>query len=193
MRQNSNHSITAQSPRKSAVRPTFRLLQSLILFPYHVPLLSLEVLLPFLQESQPKKEKKHFKIVPILLRNLQFEECKKVAEALSDFISDDIGIIVSSDFTHYGHNFGYVPFQENVKENLYQKDGKIIEKILLKNSSEVYRLGSNSTVCGVYGLSILTELSKTREWNASKIDYYTTGDITGDWSHVVGYGGLVFE
>jgi len=154
---------------------------------------SLEVLLPFLQRSQPKKKKKHFRIVPILFNNLQIEECNKVAEILSDFVNREVGIIVSSDFTHYGNGFGYVPFRDNIRDRLYQKDGKIIEKILFKNPYEVYRSSSDSTVCGIYGLTVITEIAKLKNWEPKKVGYYTSGDVTDNWGHVVGYGGIVFE
>jgi len=149
---------------------------------------SLEVLLPFLQLSQEK-----FKIVPILLRNLNYEECLEIDRVIESFLKENIGFIVSSDFTHFGETFGFVPFTEDVKENLYEMDGEVIKKIKEKDSLEVFNLASKSTICGGYGLTIITGLAKIKKWNVEKIDYYTSGDITKDWRHVVGYGGLVFR
>lgn len=72
---------------------------------------SIEVQLPFLQLSQKK-----FSIVPILLKDLSYEECSKIAEILEGFIDNNIGVIVSSDFTHYGRNYGFIPFTKDIQK-----------------------------------------------------------------------------
>ncbi len=149
---------------------------------------SIEVELPFFQVSQEK-----FKIIPILLRNLSYKECCKIAEVLSEFLTENTVLIVSSDFTHYGRSFNFVPFKENKKENIYRLDNNIIEKILFNKSREVYKEASRSTVCGVYGLTIVTKIAEEKGWKAEKIDYYTSGEITSYEDGVVGYAGLVFS
>ena len=149
---------------------------------------SLEVLLPFLQVSQEEK----FKIVPLLLKDLDYGDCAKVAEKLAEFVNKDVAVIASSDFTHYGERFGFKPFMDNVKGNLYKLDNKVIEKILAGKPKEVFELANQSTICGSNGLTVLTELARLKEWKSRKVNYYTSGDITGQWMNVVGYGGLVF-
>ena len=149
---------------------------------------SIEVQLPFLQSSQKK-----FEIVPIILSNLSHEECKKIAEVLADFVKNNEIIIASSDFTHYGRDYGFLPFIEDVKENLYKLDDNIILQILKKNGKSFHNLASKSTVCGLYGITILVELAKIKGWKPGLVKYYTSGDITQDWSQAVGYAGIVFE
>ena len=63
---------------------------------------SIEVILPFLQLSQNK-----FDIVPIILKDLSDVACGRVAYILSKFLNDNICVLVSSDFTHYGSNYGW--------------------------------------------------------------------------------------
>lgn len=149
---------------------------------------SIEVQLPFLQLSQKK-----FEIVPVILSNLNYEECKKIAEVLSDFVKNNEGIIVSSDFTHYGSSYGFLPFINNVKENLYKLDNEIILQILKRESKAFYHLAQKSTVCGLYGITILTEMAKIKSWKPKLIDYYTSGDVINEWNQAVGYTGIVFE
>jgi hypothetical protein len=149
---------------------------------------SLEVQLPFLQLSQKK-----FEIIPIILSNLAYEECKKIAEILADFVKDNELVVVSSDFTHYGSGYGFLPFINDVKENLYKLDDEIILQILRKDSKSFYHLASKSTVCGLYGITVLTEIARIKGWKPRLIEYYTSGDIVGEWSSSVGYAGLVFE
>lgn len=147
---------------------------------------SIEVQLPFLQLSQDR-----FEIIPILLSDLSFEECKKIAEVLAGFIKDKEIIIASSDFTHYGKNYGFVPFTD--AKDIYKLDNEIILKILKNESQAFYTMAKKSTVCGIYAVTILTEVAKIKEWNAKLLKYTTSGDITQQWDSVVGYAGIVFE
>jgi len=169
---------------------------------------SIEVLLPFLQESQKK-----FSIVPILLSGLSYEECVGVASIVSAFIDENIGLIISSDFTHYGANYGFYPFNgdlekldfsnlqksekehkisEVIKKNLYYFDNEIIINILNKNSKKVFELASKSTICGLYGITIISEIAKIKNWKAKLVEYYTSGDVVDKWDSVVGYAGISF-
>jgi len=149
---------------------------------------SIEVILPFLQLSQ-----KQFDIVPIILKDLTDAACGRVAYILSKFLNDDVCILVSSDFTHYGLNYGFMPFNYNIKESLYLLDKGIIDSILSLDYKSVYEKASKSTVCGLYGITIVTELAKIMGWKAKLVEYYTSGDVSGDYSNVVGYAGIIFQ
>ena len=149
---------------------------------------SLEVQLPFLQMTQKK-----FEIVPIMLSGLSYEECRKIAEVLAEFVNEKEAIVASSDFTHYGKSYGFVPFASNIKENLYKLDDEIILQILRKESKAFYHLAGKSTVCGIYGITILTEIARIKEWKPKLVKYTTSGDMTKQWDSAVGYAGFVFE
>lgn len=148
---------------------------------------SIEVELPFLQVSQES-----FKIVPILLKELSYEECNKIAEILAGFIDENVCLLVSSDFTHYGKNYGFVPFTKDVRKNLYYLDNESIINILNLNSKKVYDLAKKTTICGIYGITIISEIAKLRKMKARAVGYYTSGDIVDNWDNCVGYGGVVF-
>jgi hypothetical protein len=149
---------------------------------------SIEVELPFLQLSQGR-----FEIIPILPKNLSFDECRKAAKVFAEFVSEDVCVVVSSDFTHYGFNYAFVPFTENVKKNLYKLDKEIIDSIFKLNSKEVYEKAGKSTVCGVLSITILTEMAKIKSWKPELVDYYTSGDVVDNWESAVGYAGIVFR
>ena len=149
---------------------------------------SIEVILPFLQLSQ-----KQFDIIPILLKDMTDVACERTAYILSKFLTEDVCVIVSSDFTHYGASYGFMPFSNNVRENLYKLDKDIIDSILKLDSKSVYEKASKSTVCGIYGVTIVTELAKILKWKGKLVDYYTSGDVLGDFSNCVGYAGIIFQ
>jgi len=149
---------------------------------------SIEVQLPFLQLSQTR-----FEIVPIMFSGLDYDECKKIAEVLKDFVNDKVMIIVSSDFTHHGKTYGFEPFTNDIKNNMAKLDGDMILHILKNDSKSFFHLANKSTVCGLYGITVLTEISKLKKWKPRLIEYHTSGDMTNKWDMVVGYAGLVFE
>ncbi len=143
---------------------------------------SVEIQLPFLQFI-----KKDFKIVPIILSD--YNVYKELAKVL-----DKGMVIASSDFTHYGFRYGYVPFTTNVKENLYKLDKEAISFILKLDSGGFLNFvkEKKSTICGYTAILVAMENSKLR--GAEKgvlLDYYTSGDIT-NYDQAVGYAGIVF-
>lgn len=148
---------------------------------------SIEVELPFLQLTQNK-----FEIIPLVLKELSYEECKKIAETISKFINEKEFLLVSSDFTHYGKPYGFTPF-DKPEINFKKYDSDIILEILELNGKNFYKKASSSTVCGIYGITILIELAKIKGWKAKLIDYSTSADVSKDWKTVVGYAGIIFE
>lgn len=152
---------------------------------------SLEVQLPFLQLSQKK-----FEIVPILFSGLNYEECIGIAKVLAEFFHEKECLVVSSDFTHYGANYDFVPFtgnNEQIKEKLFELDEEMILAISKNAGKDFFNLASKSTVCGMLGITIAIEIAKLKKWKARLVDYYTSGDVVNDYENAVGYAGLVFE
>ncbi len=97
-------------------------------------------------------------------------------------------VVISTDFTHYGRDFGYVPFKDDVKSRLPSLDAEMFEALKKNDNGEwseaLHRTGA--TVCGAACLHLLlAALPKSARFE--KLEYATSADKTGDWSHVVGY------
>ena len=73
---------------------------------------SIEVELPFLVEAL----KPGWKLVPVLMGSTDLARCRKVAESINCILDNTTVVCVSSDFTHYGKQFGYVPFEGSDEE-----------------------------------------------------------------------------
>jgi AmmeMemoRadiSam system protein B len=150
---------------------------------------SIEVQLPFLQHIHPEA-----KIVPILV-----SDHKGVAEEIIRVckeIKRKIILIASSDFTHYGSNYDYIPFKDFVKKNMYKLDKEAIDFILKldKQGFRSYIEKTGATICGKEPISVLLDYAKlTGIKKARLLDYYTSGDVLGDYSNAVGYASIVFE
>ena len=154
---------------------------------------SVEVQLPFLQFSC-RDRIKDLKIVPIVLSG--DIDAAKLGKDLRKVIGKsrkNVTIIVSSDMTHFGWNYGYIPFDTDIKENLYKMDMetiKLIEKVKPKDFEK--RLDEiKGTVCGRQPISMLLNAGKTEEIKLLK--YYTSADIMGDYTNAVGYAAIVFR
>ncbi|MBW2982260.1 AmmeMemoRadiSam system protein B, partial [Candidatus Woesearchaeota archaeon] len=108
-----------------------------------------------------------------------------------------ICLICSSDFTHFGINYAYMPFSDNIKENLYKLDKKairFIEKLdqwLFMN----YIDETGATICGKDAIATMISACKAigGERKVRLLNYYTSGDVVGDYGNSVGYASIVFE
>ena len=154
---------------------------------------SIEVQLPFLQFAN-KDHLKELRIAPIIIS--KDKNYKEIAQAIVKTIEQTRKkaiIIASSDFTHYGINYGFFPFKKDIKENMYKIDNEAIEHIKnLDATSFLEYIGkTGATICG--RIPIATIMASCRLLGAKKarlLHYYTSGDIVKDYSSAVGYGAL---
>jgi hypothetical protein len=156
----------------------------------HDPEHSLEAQLPFLQRTLTD-----FRIVPILVGELSDADRAKAAEALRALVDEKTLIVVSSDFTHYGANFGYVPFRTQVKENLDKLDHGAVKQIEALDARGFldYVNQTGATICGRSAIALLLEILKPLgDVTATELTYTTSGALTGDWSTSVSYCTIAF-
>lgn len=142
---------------------------------------SIEVQLPFLQYFKPD-----VRLVPILLSPAAAGACKEIGGAIARAVvhlARDVVIMASSDMSHY-----------EPQESAVEKDNQAIDAILDLDEDELLRrvTAHNISMCG-YGPAI-SLISAARELGAKKgqlIKYQTSGDVSGDYSRVVGYAGII--
>lgn len=149
---------------------------------------SLEVQLPFLQEVLGD-----FTLVPIVIGQLRDGDAATIAASLKKLLDEKTIVIASSDFTHYGAGFDYLPFTDNVKENLRKLDLGAVEVIWKLDASgfDAYVEETGATICGRYPIRILLE-TLPKDARGQLLKYETSGDMTGDYSHCVSYVSMVF-
>jgi AmmeMemoRadiSam system protein B/AmmeMemoRadiSam system protein A len=148
---------------------------------------SIEIQLPFIQRIL-----NDFQIVPILIGEIKTKDYKSIVTALEPFIDDETIIIASSDFTHQGPRFGYQPYKTDQKTKIPELDGRAfayIEKLDAKGFADLIE-ETGMTVCGYRSITILLDLMKNTK--VVKVDYYTSGDVTGDWTNSVSYYSILF-
>jgi AmmeMemoRadiSam system protein B len=144
---------------------------------------SVEVQLPFIQHMQPEAE-----FVPIVLGRAGFETCEEIGLAIARAIKkygDPVVIIASTDMTHY-----------EPQESAKKKDQLAIDRILALDPAGLLDTvnTNNISMCGVIPTTIT--LVATKGLGATKanlVAYATSGDVSGDYSYVVGYAGFIIE
>ena len=152
---------------------------------------SIETQLPFLQFVS-KDNLKKLKFLPICIKSDNYNKLKDLAKVLSEF--EDIVIICSSDLTHYGPNYNFTPFLNSKKENLHKLDAKYIEYIKELNSKDFFESSKKSTICGKSPIVVAIEFAKEKGSKKTiLLNYYTSGDISNDYTNAVGYASIVFK
>lgn len=149
---------------------------------------SIEVQLPFLQQFIP-----NVKFVPILIGSSKYEFPAEVIRKAILETGRKVCILVSSDFTHYGFTHSYVPFSDNIKENIEKLDMGAIE--FIKKLDDVgfikYTEEKESTICGKYPIAVL--LKVLFKGDVELLKYTMSGDIVRDYNVSVSYASLIFK
>lgn len=150
---------------------------------------SIEVQLPFLQYKLDG-----FSFVPISLATNSFSELEVVSDAVLN-AELETGmkalIVCSSDFTHYGPAYEFTPFSEDVKKNLYALDKKAVDLALHKKARDFFEFATNkTTICGFAPITAGLMIAKGK---GRLLKYYTSGDISGDYTNAVGYASIAFN
>lgn len=152
---------------------------------------SLEVQLPFLQKLLARP----FTIVPVLLGMADDRVLSEAAGALAKLIDDRTIVIASSDFTHFGTRFGYLPFKSSIPENLKKLDLGAVDLILGQDEKGFadYIATTGATICGEKAIRVLMKMICSPKVSVSLAGYDTSGAMTGDFENSVSYAGIVFR
>jgi AmmeMemoRadiSam system protein B/AmmeMemoRadiSam system protein A len=149
---------------------------------------SVEIQLPFLQVALGS-----FQLIPVYVGQLDLESAKAIAEALRVAIDEKTLIVASSDFTHYGPNYRYLPFTSNVQANLEKLDMGAVQEIEKKSPSGfvAYCEKTGATICGQDPITILLNLLPA-DAKYHFLKYDTSGRMTGDSNNSVSYVSVAF-
>ncbi len=149
---------------------------------------SVEVQLPFLQFIY-----KNLKVVPIVVGHTNPVKLGAgIKEALKEY-GRHVCVLASGDFTHFGFNYGYRPFSDNIKENLEKLDNGAFAFIENKDTKGFlsYIEKTGATICGKYPVATLIESIDFSK--VTKLSHYSSGDISGDYNSCCDYISAVFE
>jgi hypothetical protein len=144
---------------------------------------SCEVQLPFLQELG-----QGFKLVPICMMMQDLETSQELGRAIASTVDEldrDMVVIASTDFTH-----------QMPHEVAEAQDAKVLEAIETFDEEEMIKriITNNVTMCGYGPVATTMAASKAMGARDARIlKYATSGDTSGNYTSVVGYGSAVFR
>lgn len=141
---------------------------------------SLEIELPFLQ----RVIKSPFSLIPIMIRDQNIQIARILGETLAEALKGIRSILVAStDLSHF--------YPQQVAKILDSEILGAIEAFDPEGVIEIEQKGKGFA-CGRGAVASVLFASKIMGANKVRIlNYATSGDITGDFSQVVGYGAAV--
>ena len=140
---------------------------------------SIEVELPFLQHILGD-----FRLVPLMISNQTLEVAQALGCSIAEVISNKKALLVaSSDLSHY--------YTEEIANSLDSEILGLIKEFDPEGVIEADEMGKGFA-CG--RAAIASVLFACRDLGVNKIKvlkYSTSGEVTGDYNQVVGYGAAV--
>jgi len=138
---------------------------------------SLEIELPFLQRALASD----FKLLPVMVRAQDPQVSKGLGQALAKVLTDKNYILVAStDLSHFYD-----------QETANKLDNEMLHQIESFSPEGVFEAEKTGTgfACGHAAVAAVLWAAKALGADAVKLlNYATSGDVTGDYSGVVGYG-----
>ncbi|MFN8434248.1 MAG: AmmeMemoRadiSam system protein B [Anaerolineales bacterium] len=141
---------------------------------------SLEIELPFLQQVL----KNDFKLLPIMIRAQEKSVAKELGEALAKTIKKRNAILIAStDLSHF--------YDQQTAQKL---DQEMLNRFTTLNPTTIFEAEQTGKgfACGHAAVAAVQWAAKELGANNVQIlKHSTSGDVTGDYSSVVGYGAAV--
>ena len=141
---------------------------------------SLEIELPFLQRALAGE----FKLLPVMVRSQSAKVCQILGVALAETLRGKNALVVAStDLSHFYTQKEAIAF-----------DTEMLRRIESFSPEDVFRAEKEEQgfACGLGALTAVLWATKALGADTVKVlRHATSGDVTGDFSSVVGYGSAV--
>lgn len=156
----------------------------------HAPEHSAQIEIPFIQYALGN----NVKIVPVIVGRLDVKSMRGIAETLKESLDDKTLVIASSDFTHYGPSYDYLPFSKDIPENLRKLDMGAFGFIEKKDAAGFinYINETGDTICGEYPIAVLLSMLPEKS-EAKLLKYDTSGRMTNNYTNSVSYMSIMFN
>ena len=138
---------------------------------------SLEIELPFLQRALASD----FKLLPVMIRDQEPEVARGLGLALANVLKDKNALLVAStDLSHF--------YDQQTANRL---DAEMLKRFESFQPESIFEAESTGKGFACGHAAVASVMWAARELGADKVQvlhHATSGDVTGDFSQVVGYG-----
>ncbi len=150
---------------------------------------STQIQYPFLQHCLDE-----FTLMPIIVGSLSGAAADGLARALKPFLTDDVLLVVSSDFIHYGKDFDYEPFPQDTEAKTRALNLDAAEAVRLRDAGRFERIvnESGATICGREPIRAALRMLPDG-CTGSVLHYATSSDESRDFSRFVCYCSIGFR
>ena len=152
---------------------------------------AIEVQLPFLQKTA-----RSFKLVPLICGSSGEVDITAVSEALAPYLGGRTLLLASSDFTHYGPNYGFEPFTDHISKRLKEWLMLASDRIaaLDEKGFGAHCDATHDTICGEVPIRIMmAALNRSNlKPKGQVMSQSSSGEVTGDYRNSVSYAAIGF-
>ncbi len=150
---------------------------------------SVQIEIPLLQHKLGS-----FTLVPIVAGQCSYETVAQAGRILASLVDRDTLVVASSDFTHYGPQYRYVPFTKDIPASIKKLDMDAFAFIAKKDPRGLleYRRKTDVTICGYVPIAILLAMLPGGA-EAQMVKYTTSGEMVNDYTNSVSYLAVAFH
>lgn len=153
---------------------------------------AVEIELPLLQVLSPGCT-----LLPLLVGALDPGDAATLAAVLRPYLASPTLVVVSSDLTHYGRRYDFLPVPPTdaatVAAAVRGLDEGALDRIVTRDPDGFVRYieETGATICGRDPIEILLRALPATA-RGERLAYTTSLDVTGEWDHTVSYGAVAF-
>jgi len=150
---------------------------------------STQIQYPFLQHCLGE-----FSLMPVIVGGLSGTAADNLALALRPLLADDVLLVVSSDFIHYGKDFDYEPFPADTEAKTRALNLDAADAICRRDTGRFERIvnESGATICGREPIRAALRMLPDG-CTGSMLHYATSSDESRDFSRFVCYCSIGFR
>ena len=151
-----------------------------------------EIQLPWLQVLAPGVT-----VLPLLVGDLEPGDAAALAGAVRPLLAPGTLIVVSSDMTHYGRRFDYLPVPPTdaatVAAAIRRLDDGALDRIVACDADGFsdYVEETGATICGRHPIEVLLRALPPGA-RGDPVARATSLDVSGEFDHTVSYAAVAF-
>ena len=122
-----------------------------------------------------------------------YQNAERIAESILRHIDEGTAIIASSDFTHYGRSYGYMPYGDDGYDKVAEHDDTIAGLLACNKAEEALEAAEGGTICGIAPAVITATIARMRGLAGHVGNHATSADMNGDRRDFVSYRTILWE